>query len=238
MGEKGKELQDALQRLEKCCPGSTRVSHMHTASAELHKALLNLDHAKNQEQRLREETDALLEGMKIIITSENIQTAFKLILDVLKKLIKFDNAFVLREQNDGSLSSVASSSPLFENSVWYPGAIFKYILSGNATNTSNISYSTDWQQQPAEIRRNVSSALHIPFNAVTENAILICTSSQEDFFSKSHIQLLERFVPLAAQALCSLKNSELLKNEINKRKRAEESLEEARKELQNAKENR
>lgn len=46
MGEKDKELKDALQKLEKCCPGSTRVSHMQTASTELHKALLDLDRAK------------------------------------------------------------------------------------------------------------------------------------------------------------------------------------------------
>jgi len=59
MAGKGKELQDALQRLETCCPGSTRVSHMQTASTELHKALLDLDQARNQEQHLRKESDAL-----------------------------------------------------------------------------------------------------------------------------------------------------------------------------------
>jgi GAF domain-containing protein len=235
MGEESKDLQDALQRLEKCCPGSSRVSHMQTASTELHKALLNLDHARNQEQRLRKESDALLEGMNIIINSENTQTAFKMILDVLKRFIKFDDAFVLSENSDGSLSSVASSSPLFENSVWYPGTMFKHVLSGNFINTNNISHSTDWQGQPAEIRQNVTSALHIPFNTATENAMLICTSSQEAFFNKSHIQLLERFAPLVGQALCSLLNNELLRDEITKRKQAEKRLEEALKEIRNTK---
>lgn len=236
MREKDKELKDALQMLEKCCPGSTRVSHMQTASTELHKALLDLDRVKNQEQRLREESDALLEGMNIIINSESTLKAFKKVLEIFKRLIKFDDAFILQEQSNGSLSSVISSSSQFENLVWYPGAMFKHVLSGNSSNIRNISYSTDWQGQPVEIRRNVTSALHTPFSTTTGNAMLICTSSQEGFFNKSHIQLLKRFTPLAGQALYSLKIKELLRDETNKRKQAEESLKEALKERRNAKE--
>ena len=84
MAGKGKELHDALQRLETCCPGSTRVSHMQTASTELHKALLDLDQARNQEQHLRKESDALLEGMNVIISSKSSRKAFKMVLEVLK----------------------------------------------------------------------------------------------------------------------------------------------------------
>jgi GAF domain-containing protein len=236
MREKDKEMKDALQKLEKCCPGSTRVSHMQTASTELHKALLDLDRVKNQEQRLREESDALLEGMNIIINSESPLKTLKKVLEILKRLIKFDDAFVLQEQNNGSLSSVVSSSPQFENLVWSNGAMSKHVLSGNYSNIRNISYSTDWQGQPVEIRRNVTSALHTPISATTGNAMLICTSSQKGFFNKSQIQLLERFAPLAGQALYSLKIKELLRDERNKRKQAEESLEEALKERRNAKE--
>lgn len=236
MGVKDKELEDALRRLESCCPGSTRVSHMQTASTELHKALLNLDHARNQEKRLRKESDALLEGMDIIISSESTQKAFKMVLEVLKKLLSFDDAFVLREQSNGSFTSVASTSPLFEDLVWYPGAMFKHVLSGNPANIQDISYSTDWQGQSAEVRRDVTSALHTPFNTATENAMLICISRKEGFFNKSHIQLLQRFSPLAGQALYNLEINDLLQDEMSKRKQAEDSLEKALEELRKSKE--
>ena len=235
MAGKGKELQDALRRLETCCPGSTRVSHMQTASTELHKALLDLDQARNQELRLREESDALLEGMNVIISSKSSRKAFKMVLEVLKGLLNFDDAFVLREQSNGTLSSVASSSPLFENLVWSPGAtlgaMFKHVLSGNSINIRNIGNSTDWQAQSPEIRRNVTSALHTAFNTTTENAMLVCTSRQEGFFNKSHILLLERFSPLAGQALYNLEINDLFQDEITKRKQAEQHLEAAQKEL-------
>ena len=235
MAENGKELQDALQRLETCCPGSTRVSHMQTASAELHKALLNLDRARNQELRAREESDALLEGMNIIIRSTSSRKAFKMVLEVLKKLLNFDDAFVLLEQSDGSLTTVASSSPLFENLVWFPGSMFKHVLAGNSLNIRNIGTATDWQGQPAAIRRNVTAALHTPFKTVTGNAMLVCTSRQEGFFEKSHILLLERFSPLAAHALYNLEINDLYKDETSKRKQAEEKLETAMEELRKAK---
>ena len=235
MEEKDKALKEALDKLEKCCPGSTRVSHMNTASAVLHKALLELDLARIQEQHFREESDALLEGMSIIMDSENIDIAFKKTLELLKRLIKFDDAFILRENNDGSLSVVASSSPQFEDIIWPHDLMTKYILNEGFTNIRNINYSAEWKQQPLKIRHKVLSAIHISLKMASENAILICTSSKENYFNKSHIQLIKRFAPLACQALYSLKINELLNDEKSKRKQAEERLDVLLKEQQNTK---
>jgi signal transduction histidine kinase/galactitol-specific phosphotransferase system IIB component len=235
MKDKGKELQDALDRLERCCPGSTSGSSQ-TASAALHAALLNLERARNQEQQLREEADALLKGMDIIISSESTRTAFNMVLEVMQGLLSFDDAFVLREQKNGLLSTVASTSPRFENLVWPPSAMLKHVLSGNSVNIRDISNSTDWQGQPQAIRQHVTAALHTPFNTTTERAMLVCTNSREGFFNKSSIQFLERFSPLAGQALYNLEINDLLRDEISERKQVEENLEAALTDLQNMQE--
>ena len=235
MEEIYKELKQALEKLEKCCPGSTRVSHMSTASTELHKALLKLEQARSQEQRLREESDSLLDVVNIIKSSENNQEAFKKVFEVLKRLIKFDDAFILKERTDGSLSTVASTSPQFENIIWNPGKMMKHVLLGRTTNIQNINYSAEWLEQSSDIRRKVVSSLHISLNTALENAMLICTSSQENYFNKSHIQSINRFAPLACQALHSLKINELLNDEKSKRKQAEERLDALLKEQQNTK---
>ncbi|RPI37124.1 MAG: response regulator [Nitrospiraceae bacterium] len=236
MKGKKKELQDALKSLESCCPKDVSDSIQKTLSSELRKALLNLERARSREQWLREESDALLEGMTIIISSENTRKAFNTVLEVLKRLLSLDDAFVLREQGNGCLSAVASTSSLFENLVWQPGAMFRHVLAGNSVNVRDISISTDWQEQLPEIRRNVSSALHTPFKTITGRAMLVCTSSRVGFFNKSRIQLLERFSPLAGQALYNLEINDLLRDEINERKQAEESLEAALTDLRNAQE--
>lgn len=235
MMDKGKELRDALDRLEKCCPGSTCGLYEKTSPSELHEALLNLGNARNREQKLREESDALLEGMDIIIRSENTRKAFNGILEVLKKLLGCDDAFVLREQDSGSLSTVASSSAQFERLAWPKEAMFKYVLSGNSVNLHDISTSTDWQAQPPEVRRNVLSALHTPFTTSSGRAIIVCTDSRKNFFNKSRIKLLERFAPLAGQGLYNIQINDQLRNEILERKQAEKNLEEALAALQNTK---
>ena len=227
MKGKRKELQEALKRLENCCPSGLSDSVQQTLTSELREALFDLDLARSREKRLREESDALLEGMNLIISSENTRKAFRAVLEVLKKLLSFDDAFVLRKQRNGSLSAVASTSPLFDNLVWQTGAMFKRVLTGSSVNLRDISISTDWQEQPPEISLNVSSALHTPFNTTTAKAVLVCTSSQTGFFNKSSIQLLERFSPLAGQALYNLEINDLLRDEISVRKQAEDALREA-----------
>jgi two-component sensor histidine kinase len=232
MKEKRKELQDALKRLESCCPSGLSDSVQQTLTSELREALFDLDRARSREQQLREESDALLEGMNLIISSESTRKAFKAVLEVLKRLMSFDDAFVLREQNNSCLYAVASTSPLYEKLVWQPGAMFKRVLAGNSVNVRDISNSTDWQGQPPEIHRNVASALHTPFNTNRERAVLVCTSIQESFFNKTSIQFLERFSPLAGQALYNLEINDLLRDEMRDRKEAEDALREAHDELE------
>ena len=129
-------------------------------------------------------------------------------------------------------SVVASISPQFEDLIWQHDRMTKYVLNEGLTNIHNISYSVEWQQQPLKIRNNVISALHVALKLTTENAILICTSCKENYFNKSHIQLIKRFVPLACQTLYSLKLNELLNDEKSKRKQVEERLEAVLKEQQ------
>jgi signal transduction histidine kinase/CheY-like chemotaxis protein len=233
---KGAELLDALQRLEQCCPGSTCNTNQLTSSAELREALLNLDQARSYEQQLKEASDALLQGMNLIIGSESTQKAFNMVLEVLKGLLFFNEAFVLREQSNGHLSTVASTSPLFENLDWQPGAMFKHVLSGNCVNLSDIDDSADWLSQPPEIRQKVTSALHTPFSTTTERAMLVCTSNQRGFFNNTSILLIQRFSPLACQALKNMELNDLLRDEIRERKQAKESLKGALRNLRNAKE--
>ena len=167
--------------------------------------------------------------------SEDIGIAFKKVLEILKRQIKFDDAFILQENNDESFSVVASSSPQFEDIVWQHDLMTKYVLTEGFTNIRNISYSAEWQKQPSKIRQNVFSALHVALKMTTENAILICTSTKENYFNKSYIGLIKRFTPLVCQVIFSLKINELLNDERSKRKQAEEKLEALLKEQQNNK---
>ncbi|MDH3330070.1 MAG: hypothetical protein OEM01_12625, partial [Desulfobulbaceae bacterium] len=226
--DEGKELNNALASLERCCPGSTSGLNQKDSSKELHQALLELE-------RARKESDALLSGIKSIISSESSQQAFTMVLQQLKKLICFDDAFVLRVQQDtDTLTVAASTSSIYQKTKWQAGSVFKRVLSGTTYNFGDINECPEWVDQGPEILSKVSSALHAPFYTKTEKAICICVSSRKKFFNKTHANILERFSPLAGQVLYNLEISELLRDEVAERKKAEKSLRETNKKLKEA----
>jgi len=236
--EENTELNDALEKLERCCPGSTKGLNRKDSSKHLHLALLELE-------RARKESDALFNSIKSLIDSENSQQAFAVVLDQLQNLIGFDDAFVLRQHlATGMLTVVASTSPVFQKIEWKPGAVFNKVLSGITHNFGNITECPEWLNQPPEILGNISSALHAPFHTKIENAMCVCVSHQKNFFNKSHIKILQRFSPLAGQILSNMEISERkeeeqidcmkkaynqLKKETEQRKHAQESLAQAQK---------
>jgi signal transduction histidine kinase len=219
--EEGKELNDALEKLERCCPGSTKGLNRKSSSKHLHLALLELE-------RARKESDALFNSIESLIDAENSQQAFITVLEQLRNLISFDDAFVLRQrQETGMLTVVASTSSVFQKTNWKAGAVFNKVLSGITYNFGNITECPEWLNQSPEILDNVSSALHAPFNTKTEHAMCVCVSHQKDFFNKSHVKLLKRFSPLAGQILYNIEISERKEEkQINRIKRAYEQLKE------------
>ena len=236
--EDGKELDDALEKLERCCPGSTKGLNSKDSSKQLHLALLELEKA-------RKESDALFNSIQSLIDTENSQQAFTTVLEQLKELIGFDDAFVLRQQRKTEeLTVIASTSPIFQNTEWQAKAVFKKVLSGIIHNFGNINECPEWLDQDQEILGNISSALHAPFYTKTENAMYVCVSHQKKFFNKSHVKILQRFSPLAGQILYNMEVSERkeeeqidkikqaydqLKEETEQRKQAQESLIQAQK---------
>jgi len=236
--EEGKELNDALESLERCCPGSTKGLNREDASSQLHLALLELEKA-------RKESDAIFNSIKSIIDAENSQQAFTMVLQQLKNLIGFDDAFVLRQQKDTDMMTVvASTSPVFLKTKWQAGSVFNKVLSGITHNFGNVNECPEWLNQGPEVLGNVSSALHAPFHTRSEYAMCVCVSRRLNFFNKSHLKILQRFSPLAGQILYNLEISERkeeeqvsrikkayekLKKETEQRKQAQDSLIQAQK---------
>ncbi len=181
---------------------------------ELREVLLDLDHARRRERLLREESEGMLEGLRILTRSKNTQDVFTRLMHVLKNLIAFDHAFVLRERNQGDLSVVAFTDRIFARGRWKPGEMFQRVLAGRPVVLFDIGKVAEWQQQPPAIRRRVASALHVSLETLYSKAMLVCVSQQKTFFNRRHIDLLQRFTPLASQALHNMERNEELQDAI------------------------
>lgn len=193
-------------------------------SEELREMLIDLNRAKDLERSHRAVSDGVLEGLSIISRSTNTHEAFNQLLKVLKKLIGFDCAFVLREESDGLFKCAASTDSLLENTVWPSEKLFKRVLAGQPVVLFDIEHSSEWQTQSEEIRTLAVSALHAPLNTPTSKAIFICISTQKAFFHKYHQKLLVKFMPLTSQALYNLESSQKIREEADKLKKAQQAL--------------
>ena len=183
---------------------------------ELREVLLDLDHARRRERLLRKESEGMLEGLRILTRSKNTRDVFTRLMHVLNNLIAFDHAFVLREGKQGHLSVVAFTDPIFADCQWQPGKMFDRVLNGRPVVLFDIDKVPEWQRQPDAIRKRVVSALHVSVETLHSKAMLVCVSQQKTFFNRRHIDLLQRFTPLASQALHNMERNEELQAAIER----------------------
>jgi two-component system, sensor histidine kinase and response regulator len=178
-------------------------------SEELREILIDLERSRAKEHEFRLEIEGLLNGLMIINQTKSIDDMFIKLLDVLKGMINFDNAFILREKND-KYHAIISTDNTFENTVWEKRKTFKRVRKGKIVVVYSIQHIEEWKIQPKAVKQNVVSALQVPFNTPNTNTILVCVSSEKAFFSKKHSKLLKRFTPLVLQALFNLEITEEL----------------------------
>ena len=167
----------------------------------LREALVDLERAHAQEKELREESDALLEGLRALAGPGEPDAVFRRLLDVWRGVVNTLDAFVLVPDVDGRFRPVASTNRVFEETEWQPGALFQRVLSGAPAAVFDVAEIEEWRQQPASVLSRVKSALHVRLSGPKTSAILIGTHKQHGKFGRRQVRIARRFVPLASQAL-------------------------------------
>ncbi len=183
---------------------------------KLRDALYDLERARQREHDLRLESESLLEGLYIITHSTSTTEAFVRILEVLQTLLRCDDAFVMVEQDPGSLVVVTSTHLRFERTTWRVASMLDRVLRGRSVLIFDFENIDEWKQQPEAVRKDVRSALHAPLAVPGKKAVLVCTSAEPNHFTRSSIRLLKRLSPVAKQALLNLQVNEQLREAIAK----------------------
>lgn len=174
------------------------------------EAIVSLEESREREKRMRLETETLLEALRLVSSLDSIEDIFNTILQSLKSLINFDDAFVLRENEDNALIVIATTNPIFRHSYWKVGKLLDQVMFGQPVILSDISSCFEWNKQLPFIRENVESALHSPLLSDTSQAVLVCVNHRNDYFNSEHIKIIDRFSPLVSQALMNLHTKEEL----------------------------
>lgn len=177
---------------------------MNTKPEQILETILDLERSRRQERTLRVESEALLEGLRGITEARETEVLFQGLVKVLHSLIEFDDAFILKLGVDGVMVPLASSSGRQNGTSWQPQSVFRRVLTGRPIAVFDVEQVPEWMEQPAAVRENITSALHIGLHGGNQTAILVVTHPEPKKFGPSQVKQAERFAPLASQALLTL----------------------------------
>lgn len=170
---------------------------------QLREALVDLERSRNRERDLRIESEALLAGLSVLALSEDTDSMFAQLFEVLRSVFQFESAAILTMKGDHLMHPIASTCPVNQDVLWEVGDFTRRVLAGTPAAVFDITRIPEWRavsicEQP------VRSALHVPLRGRTNPAMLICVHSTVGFFTQRHIRLARRFAPLASQGLLNI----------------------------------
>jgi phosphoglycerate-specific signal transduction histidine kinase len=203
-------------------------------SGQLMEVLLDLEKSSLSEKRAHEELTMLCRGLKILTDFDNKETLFTRLLNILKEVLKFENAIILTSTvEDGDrMHVVFSTAPQHEKGTFHSRSLFNRVIAGSSVACFNIDGIEEWDAQSARFKNGVKSALHLRLKNENRSAILICTHTERGFFNARDVSISEKFALLVSQALSHLDFTNALKKinqslelEIQERIKTEKLLE-------------
>ncbi len=190
------------------------MENLHEKNEELlREALVDLDRVRNREARARRETESLLNGLKVLGQAGGVEQMFADLLDVLREILAFDDAFILTRNQAGALVPFASSNERFSRISWQPRDMLRRVIAGQTIAAFDVSVIPEWRDLDEELREGVVSALHAPLTSGERVAILVCTHPERGAFTKRHVETIRRFAPLVQQALVTAESREAAQRE-------------------------
>lgn len=165
----------------------------------MRETLLELARARDREREMRQESQALLEGLRILTLSQQPQHLFQELLEVLRGALEFEAAVVLREGTDHQLHPEACTDPAYIQLEVPRTALFDRVLQGAPTALVDTERIPNWPFARAGVRSG--SALLAPLRGGQYASLLICLHHQRAFFNQRHVGVVRKLAPLAAQAL-------------------------------------
>lgn len=197
---------------------------------------LELERITFAESEVQGELSTFFEVLNILTEFKNEGILITKLLDVFKRVLMFEKAFILMASGpEKSLITTFSTFPQFKNINFPRSAALERVIGGSPVALFDISDAEEWHNQPVQVREGVRSALYLKVKDTDQAIILVCVHSSRGFFSWRHFDQATKFAVFVSQALSSLRytNSlremnEKLQYEIQERSKAEELLEKHR----------
>ena len=127
---------------------------------------------KQQAEAHKKESDALLEGTRVLLTAEDEQDLYKKMFSVFKGLYNYQVCFVLENESAGKMRCINSTHPPLLNTVWQIDDTLSRAVKSEPIALFNIKQQATWQRHLSLFDTPVTSVLYCPYNI--SNTQLLC----------------------------------------------------------------
>lgn len=171
--------------------------------------VLQLTYEKQQLEQFRQLNELLSNGMAAILSSEQHDTLFSKLFDVITNVIDYDAILVLQLGEDRRTIQVLAGAPVAlltaDMTVSEDCPLFRQDL-----NLFNLTMLDWWQQQLIPLTAGYQSALTYPLHTPQSAYALILLSQRIGAFSANSAAILRSFSTFIASTLSQLEKRNLL----------------------------
>lgn len=166
----------------------------------LRAALVELEQLNAVAEKSRANAETLLRGLERLSSAASGDDALTLVLSVLSSSVDEAVLCVLVQDDDGMITSIASTDAGLVNRKGYAQRALERAFDGKPVVLAN-AIAARWCTGFGSLFEPFGSALFQPIEPLGKKAILVCLKEDTQAFSKDHLQRLKFFVPLAIQGM-------------------------------------
>ncbi len=182
-----------------------------SGTEELYETLIDLENERVISNKINQESENLLKGLKILVERFNEENILVDVISILRDIVGCEDVLVMAADENRILITQAATSDFFYDITLEPQLFLERVLKGELSISFDIQLIPEWHLLAEKLNSRIKSAIHIGFGFSEQKTLLICCDSRPKFFKRTHADLVKRYSTLVAQALINRSSQDKIK---------------------------
>lgn len=183
-----------------------------SGTEELYETLIELENERVISNKINQESEDLLKGLKILVERFNEKNILVDVISILREIVECEDILVMTADANRILITQAATSNFFYDIQLEPQLFLDRVLKGEVSISFDIELIPEWHLLSEQLNNRIKSAIHMGLGFSEQEALLICCDSRPNFFNRTHADLVKRYSTLVTQALINRSSQEKIKS--------------------------
>ena len=148
---------------------------------------------KQQAEAHKKESDALLEGTRVLLTAEDETDLYKKMFSVFKGLYNYEVCFVLENESAGKMRCINSTNDALLDTIWKIDDTLSRAVKSEPVALFNIQQQPTWQQHMSLFDPPVTSVLYCPFKVHQQQAVIVFCHQSLGYYTQEYVDMANRY---------------------------------------------